>query len=80
MVSDDVGLTVAGVVTAGLLFALGFIPAVAAIPASVMALGGWTKARGFHRPMARAQVALDQLLDRLEAGEFKLRVGLCSTR
>lgn len=76
MVGGGVGMAVAGLVAGGVLFALGFMPAIAAIPALVTPLGGWAVARGFRGPVGRAQLALDRLLDRLEAGELKRRGSL----
>lgn len=69
-------LAVTGTVAAGILFALGVLPLVAALPAVVGPLSGLAVARGFRGPVARAALALDQLLDRLESGELKRRGSL----
>ncbi|HEU4641786.1 MAG TPA: hypothetical protein VFS44_04965 [Gemmatimonadaceae bacterium] len=63
-------LTGSGALGAATLIALGFFPVVAIAAAGVAAVGGWVVSRS-HAPMvARAQLALEQLLDRLERGEL----------
>jgi hypothetical protein len=51
------------------LFALGAIPVVAVLPAVVFAGLGWFVARSHRRARQRAQLALEQVLDRLERNE-----------
>jgi hypothetical protein len=54
---------------AGALAVLGFFLPVAIVPAAVTVVGGYFIARS-HAPMVtRAQLALEQLLDRLERGD-----------
>lgn len=58
-----------GAIGAGVLLALGFFAPIAAIPAGVAAIGGYFVARS-HKPLVtRAQISLEQLLDRLERGD-----------
>lgn len=65
-----------GVAVGGALAVMGIMAAVAAAPAVAMGVGGFTAARAFHRRIVtRAQLALDQLLDRLERGELSRRGG-----
>lgn len=75
-VGGGVALGLTFVAAAGVLLALGVMPVVAALPAVVGPLGGIGIARMFRSPVARAQLALDQLLDRLENGELKRRGSL----
>jgi hypothetical protein len=58
-----------GVLGTGALIALGFFVPVAIIPAGVAAIGGFFVARTHAPVVARAQLALEQLLDRLERGD-----------
>jgi hypothetical protein len=58
-----------GAIGTATLLALGFFPAIAVAPAIVATLGGYFAARSHGPLVARAQVALEQLLDRLERGE-----------
>jgi hypothetical protein len=66
----------AGGLATTILLVLSAAPVVAALPAVVLPLAGVGVARAFRRPVARAQLALDQLLDRLESGELKRRGSL----
>lgn len=59
-----------GALGAATLIALGFFPAVAIASAGVVAVGGYFVARSHAPLVARAQLALEQLLDRLERGEL----------
>jgi hypothetical protein len=69
MMSQNVGFTTAGVVGAAALAVI--IPAlIAAGPAVVIAGGSFAAARASHlKSVSRAQLALEQVLDRLERGE-----------
>jgi hypothetical protein len=63
-----------GVAVGGALAVMGIMAAVAAAPAIAMGVGGFTAARAYQRRIVtRAQLALDQLLDRLERGELSRR-------
>jgi hypothetical protein len=65
------GLTTSGgLVTAGVLLSLGFFEAAAAFPALAGLAGGYAVARSHAPVAARAQLALEQVLDRLERGEM----------
>jgi hypothetical protein len=59
-----------GVAATVVLLALGFFAPVAAIPTAVGLVGGYVTARSHSPVVARAQVALEQVLDRLERGEL----------
>lgn len=59
-----------GALGAATLIALGFFPAVAVAAAGVAAIGGYAVSRSHAPIVARAQLALEQLLDRLERGEL----------
>jgi hypothetical protein len=65
------GVVVAGGVTAGVLFALGVMAAVAALPVAAGLVGGYYIARSHSPQVAGAQLALEQMLDRLERGELQ---------
>jgi hypothetical protein len=68
----------AGALSSATLIALGFFVPIAVVPAGVALVGGYFVARS-HRPVvARAQLALEQILDRLERGEGP-RAGLLGT-
>jgi hypothetical protein len=68
----------AGVLGAGALAVLGFFLPVAIVPAAVTVVGGYFIARS-HAPMVtRAQLALEQLLDRLERGDSPPRPNVLS--
>lgn len=58
--------TAVGVVAGGTLLALGFFPLAAIAPAIVGAVAGYGVARSHRGVAARAQLALEQVLDRLE--------------
>lgn len=70
MAQVNVGFGAASVVAGGILVALSF-PVLAAIaPAAVLVPGVWGIARATHaKTVERAQLALEQVLDRLERGE-----------
>lgn len=70
------GLGAAGGVATAILLVLNVMPVIALLPFATLPLAGLAAARTFRRPVARAQLALDQLLDRLESGEMKRRGGL----
>jgi hypothetical protein len=65
------GVAVAGGVTAGVLVALGVMAAVAALPVAAGLVGGYFIARSHTPQVAGAQLALEQMLDRLERGELQ---------
>lgn len=75
-VGGGVAMGLVGAAAAGVLFVLGVMPVVAVIPALVGPAGGLLVSRGFRGPVARAGLALDQLLDRIESGELKRRGSL----
>jgi hypothetical protein len=66
-----------GVLGTGALITLGFFVPVAVVPAVVAVIGGYFVARSHAPVVARAQLALEQLLDRLERGDSP-RQGLLS--
>ena len=63
-------VTGSGALTSGVLVALGFFPALALLPAAAALGGGYILARSHTPLVARAQLALEQVLDRLERGEM----------
>ncbi|HEX6536006.1 MAG TPA: hypothetical protein VF041_15525 [Gemmatimonadaceae bacterium] len=63
-------VTGSGALGAATLITLGFFPPVAIAVAGVAAVGGFFVARSHAPIVARAQLALEQLLDRLERGEL----------
>ncbi len=65
------GVAVAGGVTGGILVALGVMTAVAALPLAAGLVGGYFIARSHGPQVAGAQLALEQMLDRLERGEMQ---------
>jgi uncharacterized membrane protein YphA (DoxX/SURF4 family) len=66
------GLAVAGgALTSGVLVTLGFFVPVAAVPTLIGALAAYFVFRGQPEAVARAQLALEQVLDRLEHGESR---------
>jgi uncharacterized membrane protein YphA (DoxX/SURF4 family) len=65
------GVVVAGGVTSGILLALGVMAAVAALPVAATLVGGYFIARSHSPQVAGAQLALEQMLDRLERGELQ---------
>jgi hypothetical protein len=71
LVRQSAGLSALGVASAGALVALHFALAVAAAPAVLLTVGAFYGARGMNaRVASSAQLALEQLLDRLERGEI----------
>lgn len=70
MSQQNMGFTVAGIIAGGILSVLHFPLAVVVLPAVAAAGGGFGVARASHRDtVTRAQLALEQVLDRLERGE-----------
>jgi hypothetical protein len=70
MVNQNAVLTTAGLFGAVVLAAISIPIVVAAAPAVLLAGGGLAVSRASHlRSVARAQLALEQVLDRLERGE-----------
>jgi hypothetical protein len=68
------GSTVVGAAAAGALFLMGVTAVVAATPFILLPAIGFGAARAYQgRVVTRAQLALEQLLDRLERGEFGRR-------
>jgi hypothetical protein len=65
------GVVVASGVTGGILLALGVMAAVAALPVAAGLVGGYFIARSHSPQVAGAQLALEQMLDRLERGELQ---------
>lgn len=62
--------TAVGVVAGGTLLALGFFPLAAIAPAIIGAVAGYGVARTHRGVAARAQLALEQVLDRLESQQL----------
>jgi hypothetical protein len=58
-----------GALSAATLIALGFFVPVAIVPAAVATAAGYFVARSHYPTVTRAQLALEQLLDRIERGE-----------
>jgi hypothetical protein len=70
MAQQNAALTGVGLVGGGILAVLAFPFFAIAAPVAVMAPAGFAAARGSHRrTVERAQLALEQVLDRLERGE-----------
>jgi hypothetical protein len=70
MAQQNVALTGAGVVVGGVLAVLSFPLLAAAAPAILVAPAAFAAGRASHlRTVTRAQLALEQVLDRLERGE-----------
>jgi len=65
-------LAAAGAGTTGVLMLLGFAPLVAALAFPLASLGAMAVARAHRQEAERVQVALEQVLDRLEHGEIQL--------
>ncbi len=70
-VRSGVGLAAAGAVATGLGLALPVILPVALIPAALGVLAGFAVARARRSRLERVQVALEQILDRLEHGDIQ---------
>lgn len=69
-----IGSTVFGAAATGALFVMGVMAAVAVAPAVVLPMAGIAGARALQaRVVGRAQLSLEQLLDRLERGELGRR-------
>jgi hypothetical protein len=64
------GLVASGGVAGGILVALGVMAVVSAVPVAVGLVAGYFVARSHAPHVAGAQLALEQLLDRLERGEL----------
>ena len=70
MAQQNVAVAGAGVVAAGILSVLSFPLLAAAAPVAVFAPAAFAASRASHqRTVSRAQLALEQVLDRLERGE-----------
>ena len=70
MANQNVAITGAGVVIGGVLVVLSFPLLAAAAPAVLLAPAAFAAGRASHqRTVVRAQLALEQVLDRLERGE-----------
>jgi Flp pilus assembly protein TadB len=70
LAQQNVAITGGGIVVGGVLAVLGFPLIAAAAPAVVFAPAGFALARSSqHRSVERAQLALEQVLDRLERGD-----------
>jgi hypothetical protein len=70
MANQNMALTTAGVVTGGILAVLAFPVFAIAAPVAVLAPAGLAAGRASQRrTVERAQIALEQVLDRLERGE-----------
>jgi hypothetical protein len=70
MAQQNVALTGFGVVSGGVLAVLSFPLFAVAAPVALMVPAGFAAARASHRrTVERAQIALEQVLDRLERGE-----------
>lgn len=65
-------MVVLGAAATGVGLALGVMEVVAAVPAGLGVLGGSAVARGRYGEVERMQVALEQVLDRLEHGEIRV--------
>jgi hypothetical protein len=65
------GVLAAGGLSSGILIALGVMTAVAAIPVAAGLVAGYFVARSHSPQVAGAQLALEQMLDRLERGELQ---------
>jgi hypothetical protein len=65
-------LTTVGAGTTGIMLLLGFAPLVAALAFPLASLGAIAVARAHRRNAERVQVALEQVLDRIEHGEIQL--------
>jgi len=71
------GVIASGGVATGILLALGVMAGVAALPVAAGVVAGYFVARSHGPQVAGAQLALEQMLDRLERGEL-LRPSLLS--
>ena len=70
MVNQNAGLIVAGLFATSVLAVISVPLLAAAAPAALLAVGGFSVSRNSHlASVARAQLALEQVLDRLERGE-----------
>jgi hypothetical protein len=68
-IAGGAGLTMFGAIATGILLVLGVMPIVAAIPIVVLGIAGLITARIHRGTLTRAQLALEQTLDRLERNE-----------
>lgn len=62
-------LTGTGVAGSAILFALGVLPVISILPVVGLSIAAWFATRDHHRARRRVQVALEQVLDRLERNE-----------
>lgn len=58
-----------GVTGSAILFALGVLPVISVLPVVGLSIAAWFATRDHHRARRRMEVALEQLLDRLERNE-----------
>ncbi|HUF28622.1 MAG TPA: hypothetical protein VMM18_16705 [Gemmatimonadaceae bacterium] len=72
-VAGSVGALASGAAVSGIAVILGVMMPVALIPAALSVGGAWATGRGHRRTVTRAQLALEQVLDRLEYGEMDQR-------
>ena len=72
-VAGSVGTIAGGAAVTGVFAVLGVMLPVALIPAIIALPGAWLIARGHSETVHRAQLALEQVLDRLEYGELDAR-------
>jgi hypothetical protein len=71
LAKQSVGISALGIVSSGAMIALGFMVPIAVVPAIEFSAGSFYGARGMNaRVLSAAQLALEQLLDRLERGEL----------
>ena len=70
-VAGGSAMVAVGGVTGGVLIALGIMTAVAALPVAAGLVAGYFIARSHAPQVAGAQLALEQMLDRLERGELQ---------
>ena len=68
-ITGGAALVAIGAAAAGVALVLGLAPVIAAAPLVVAAAIGWLVARGHRQTVVRAQLALEQVLDRLERRE-----------
>ena len=71
--AGSTGTIVSGAAVTGIAVVLGVMLPVALVPALIALPGAWAIARGHSETVHRAQLALEQVLDRLEYGELDAR-------
>ena len=72
-VAGSAGTLASGVVVSGVFAIIGVMLPVALLPAVIALPGAWAVGRGHLRTLTRAQLALEQVLDKLEYGEPEQR-------